>query len=121
MPDATPSRIRALAPALAVLALVLLAQLPLVLNPGYFSHDELQWAARAESGDTFPWLGVEAFQYRPLTFNLWLRLSRALFATPWAFHLVVVALGALNATLLASVLRHFGTSPAASVPCHAFR
>ena len=50
MPDATPSRIRALAPALAVLALVLLAQLPLVLNPGYFSHDELQWAARAESG-----------------------------------------------------------------------
>ena len=35
--------------ALAVLlfALVLLAQLPLILNPGYFSHDELQWAARA--------------------------------------------------------------------------
>ena len=47
MPDAATFRIRPLLPALAVLALVLLAQLPLVLNPGYFSHDELQWAARA--------------------------------------------------------------------------
>ena len=30
-----------------VLAGVLLAQAPLILNPGYFSHDELQWAAFA--------------------------------------------------------------------------
>ena len=45
MPDATPFRLRSLLPAVSVLAAVLLAQLPLVLNPGYFSHDELQWAA----------------------------------------------------------------------------
>jgi hypothetical protein len=114
MPDALPPRIRTLPPALAVVALVLLAQLPLVLNPGYFSHDELQWAARADAGDAFPWLGLEAFQYRPLTFNLWLWLSKALFATPWAFHLVVVALGALNAALLAVVLRRFGAPAVAS-------
>ena len=31
----------------AVFACVLIAQAPLVLNPGYFSHDELQWAAFA--------------------------------------------------------------------------
>ena len=102
-------------PAVAVLALVLLAQLPLVLNPGYFSHDELQWAARAESGAGFPWLAFDAFQYRPLTFNLWSWLSRQLFANPPAFHFVIVASGALVAALLATVLRRFGASVAASV------
>lgn len=112
MPDAATFRIRPLLPALAVLALVLLAQLPLVLNPGYFSHDELQWAARADAGGRFPWLGFDAFQYRPLTFNLWSWLSRELFATPQAFHAVVVALGALDAMLLAMVLRRFGASAA---------
>ena len=35
---------------LLAFALVVLAQLPLVLNPGYFSHDELQWAAHAVAG-----------------------------------------------------------------------
>ena len=60
---------------LAVFALVLLAQWPLVSNPGYFSHDELQWAARAGTTGPIPWeswTAVDAFQYRPLTFNLWL-------------------------------------------------
>ena len=116
MPDATPSsRLRTLLPALAVLALVLLAQLPLVLNAGYFSHDELQWAARADAGDGVPWLGFDAFQYRPLTFNLWLWLSRELFAAPQAFHAVVVALGALDAVLLAMVLRRFGAPAVVAV------
>lgn len=115
MPERTsPSRFRVLMPAVAVLALVLLAQLPLVLNPGYFSHDELQWAARADAGG-FPWLAFEAFQYRPLTFKLWSWLSRELFATPPAFHLVIVALGALDAAVLAMVLRGFGASAMAAV------
>ena len=115
MPDATPFRIRALLFALSVPALVLLVQLPLVLNPGYFSHDELQWAARAELPGGVAWLGFDAFQYRPLTFNVWLWLSRTLFGTPQAFHFAVVALGALNAALLATALRRFGASAAVSV------
>ena len=92
---------------------LLLLQAPLWLNPGYFSHDELQWAARA-SGPTLaglPWQGFgdwQDFQYRPLTFNLWMLLSRALFDTPQAFHLVLVLLGTFNAVLLASILRAAG-------------
>jgi hypothetical protein len=50
---------------------------PLALNPGWFSHDELQWAAFARPLDGVPiaagWLEVERFQYRPLTFELWLK------------------------------------------------
>ena len=36
--------------ALQVFALACLLQLPLALNPGYYSHDELQWAAFAADG-----------------------------------------------------------------------
>lgn len=92
----------------------LLLQLPLLLNPGYFSHDELQWAVFADAGVASPWHDVGAFQYRPLTFSLWMVLSRALFATPVLFHAVLVAWGALNASLLQGVGRGFGvaTKPA---------
>lgn len=94
-----------------LLALVLL-QAPLWLNPGYFSHDELQWASRA----ALPLAEVEflsftdwaSFQFRPLTFNLWLLLSHAMFETPRLFHAVFVLLGSLNAVLLANVLRRAG-------------
>lgn len=108
-------RPRHLAWLLAVPVLVLLAQLPLATNPGYFSHDELQWAAYAQARGGFPWLAVEAFQYRPLTFNLWLWLSRGLFAQPQAFHAMVLALGAANALLLALALRRFGATPRAAL------
>lgn len=97
---------------LLALALVLL-QAPLWLNPGYFSHDELQWAARAV-GPTLadlPWLSFgawEQFQFRPLTFNLWLVLSHTLFESPHLLHGVFVLLGTLNALLLAQVLRGAG-------------
>ena len=91
-----------------VFALACLLQLPLALNPGYYSHDELQWAVHAVDGVRVPWLDVSAFQYRPLTFNLWMRLSRTLFDTPMLFHAVLVAAGALNATLLFAVGRGFG-------------
>ena len=94
--------------ALQVFALACLLQLPLALNPGYYSHDELQWAVHAADGVQVPWLDVSAFQYRPLTFNLWMLLSRALFDTPMLFHAVLVAAGALNAALLFAVGRGFG-------------
>lgn len=97
---------------LLALAAVLL-QAPLWLNPGYFSHDELQWAARAmgPSVAELPFvslLAIDSFQYRPLTFNLWLLLSHALFETPRLFHVVFVLVGTLNALLLANVLRRAG-------------
>jgi hypothetical protein len=102
-----------LAPA-AVFALVLLAQLPLILNPGYFSHDELQWAAFATEGHPVAWTAIREFQYRPLTFSLWMWLSRAWFAQPQAFHAVLVAWGAANAALVCGLSRRFGmaTGPA---------
>jgi hypothetical protein len=95
------------------LPLLLLAlQLPLILNPGYFSHDELQWWARADVPWTdlpwVSWLDLSPLQYRPLTFNLWLLLAHAFAATPWLMHLVFVALGTLNAWLLARVLAGAG-------------
>jgi hypothetical protein len=102
-----------LAPA-AVFALVLVAQLPLILNPGYFNHDELQWAAFAADGRHVAWTAIGQFQYRPLTFNLWLWLSRALFAQPHAFHALLVAWGAVNAALVCGLSRWLGmaTGPA---------
>ncbi|MGI8561842.1 MAG: hypothetical protein ACR2J7_10530 [Luteimonas sp.] len=103
------------------LALVFVAQLPLVLNPGYFSHDELQWAVHAEAGRWVSWTDADTFQYRPLTFNLWQWLSRHAFATPQAFHAVVVALGAANAALAAALLRRLGVpGPAALAGALAF-
>lgn len=91
-----------------VFAAVFAAQLPLVLNPGYFSHDELQWAAHAADGNSVPWTKLGAFQYRPLTFNLWLLLSHTLFDWPQAFHAVLVALGAFNAMLAMLLARRLG-------------
>lgn len=90
--------------------LALLVQLPLCLNPGYLSHDELQWGAFADvaAWADLPWVSwtdVSTFQFRPLTFNLWLVLSHALFDTPRAFHLLFVLLGSCNALLLFDLLR----------------
>ena len=97
---------------LLVLVAALALQWPLLFNPGYFSHDELQWAALATSGAPSPWRDVTAFQYRPLTFSLWMALSRSLFASPMAFHAVLVSWGSLNAVLLYGVGRGFGLSRA---------
>lgn len=96
---------------LVVFVLAVLVQLPLALAPGYFSHDELQWAWRAGTVDFVPWWDDRStFQFRPLTFNLWMVLSRAFFDAPWAFHSVLVAWGAANAALLCAVGRRFGMS-----------
>jgi hypothetical protein len=84
--------------------------LPLALNPGWFSHDELQWAAFARPLDGVPaaagWLEIGRFQYRPLTFELWLALASWLAESPRLHHAVHAALGlavalALRGTLVA--------------------
>ena len=93
---------------LLVFLLALALQLPLILNPGYFSHDELQWADFAVTGTPAGWQDVGHFQYRPLTFSMWMALSRALFATPLLLHGVLVLWGALNALLLCLAGRGFG-------------
>ncbi|TZF90765.1 hypothetical protein [Cognatilysobacter lacus] len=95
--------------------LALLLQLPLIANPGYFSHDELQWGARAIDGVRADWSGVGALQYRPLTFAIWLALSRALFESPMLFHLAIAMFGALNATLLVAVVLRAGAAPRAAL------
>lgn len=100
--------------AVLVFVLALAVQWPLVANPGYFSHDELQWAAFAAAGTPPGWGAFDAFQYRPLTFALWMALSRALFELPVLFHAAVVALGSLNAALLALAARGFGLPPRAA-------
>lgn len=92
-----------------LLLLLLLLQLPLIANPGYFSHDELEWLARADapSWTALPWvswLDFSPLQYRPLTFNVWLVLARTCASTPELMHFVFVCLGTANAWLLARVL-----------------
>lgn len=89
--------------------LLLLLQLPLIANPGYFSHDELQWLARADVPSWnaltwVSWLDFSPLQYRPLTFNIWLVLARTCGSTPELMHFVFVCLGIANAWLLARVL-----------------
>jgi hypothetical protein len=101
--------------AVAVSALAFLVQLPLIFNAGYFSHDELQWAAFADlpanqRRPLWDWAVLADFQYRPLTFELWMRLSRHLFAFPPAFHAVLVAWGAVNAAMLAALARGLGVA-----------
>jgi hypothetical protein len=102
------------APARTWILFVLVAlagQFLLLANPGYFSHDELQWGAFAQAGSLaqLDWQDFgdwRAFQFRPLAFDLWLLLSRALFATPWAMHALFVAIGtAIGAGLLALLAR----------------
>lgn len=98
-----------------LLLAMLLAQALLLLNPGYFSHDELQWGAAADvAGWTqLPWMGWldwGTFQYRPLTFNLWLLLSHGVFERPMLFHAAWVLFGSINGLLLACVLRHAGAT-----------
>lgn len=113
MPLRVPSLPRFGAPALFVLLLLL--QLPLICNSGYFSHDELQWWARADvaTWTQLPWMSwtdLSVFQYRPLTFNLWLLFAHWLAPTPYWMHLAIVALGSANAILLARCVEGMGTT-----------
>lgn len=98
---------------LLVLLLACLAQWTLALNPGYFSHDELQWGAAADvppgmALPWFPWTDATMLQWRPLTFNAWLLLSNALFETPRAMHALWVLMGSSIAAGLAWLLLRMG-------------
>jgi hypothetical protein len=98
-----------------VMAWILILHSPLIFNPGYLSHDELQWAyeATAHQGPAFInslWGDVHAFQYRPLTFSLWMLISRQCFDHPFAFHAIVVSASALNAAMLSVVLLRAGAN-----------
>lgn len=107
--------LRVIWPVMLVAIVCVLVQWPLVTNPGYFSHDELQWASFAGSAGPiqwFPWTAIGTFQFRPLTYNLWLWLSREFFAEPQVFHFVLVAWGAVNCAALYLLGRRFGVQPA---------
>ena len=93
---------------LAILAF--LFNIGLVMNPGYFSHDELGWGYKTfeRSLSDIPWYNIleyKEFHYRPLNFNLWLFLSYYFFDTPQLFHLVLLTLGLVNSYLLYLILR----------------
>lgn len=118
-PAATPTE-GGLRLALLALLLASLAGLPLVANPGYFHIDEYAWQhiADPQSGyvaRALDWGAIEKPQYRPLTFHLWVWLSRMLFATPMLFHAVFVLGTAVVAMLLARALRAAGTRPAVAL------
>lgn len=88
---------------------------PLATNPGWFSHDELQWGGRATVAHfgALPWVDwtdVDTFQWRPLTFNLWLVLAWIGFASPPLMHTLWLLLGAGVTLLLYSCLRKRGAS-----------
>jgi hypothetical protein len=109
----------------ALFAALFIVQAPLWLNPGYFSHDELQWGAYADVASLaeMRWVGwtqVEAFQYRPLTFNLWQVISYFLFEWPFAFHALFVILGTLNALALAALVRRDLGTAASALAAFAF-
>ncbi len=86
----------------------------LIVNPGYYSHDELGFGFHSQGfGDRalsdinwFSFLNLQAPQYRPITFNLWLFISHFLFQYPPLFHFVVVLLGlACGIALYALILQ----------------
>lgn len=104
---------------ITVFLTALFVQLPMVFNPGFFSHDELQWASRANVGSVsqlpwVAWLDLDAYQYRPLTFNLWLWLSHHGFDHPKLFHAIWVLWGTINALMLSVIGRKRGLSQAAA-------
>ena len=101
---------------LLFLLIAFLIVLPLVFNPGYFSSDDLQWLAFADTPTLHDvpwnaWFDFSPFQYRPLTFNLWLLLSHCIGYQPIAMHLVRVLFGLASAWLLRSVMLQFGVVP----------
>ncbi|MGH8029367.1 MAG: hypothetical protein ACREO3_05470 [Arenimonas sp.] len=117
--DAPPAAL----PVRAWIAFVLVAlagQAWLLTNPGYFSHDEIQWGAFAQAGplaalDWQTFADWRAFQFRPLTFDLWLLLSRALFASPTAMHALFVLLGTSIGAGLLTLLARLHVAPRVAV------
>lgn len=79
--------------------------------PGYYSHDELQWlglAQTARSLTALPWVDfadLAPFQYRPLTFNLWLLLAYLGDERTEFMHGAFALLAVADALLLVALLR----------------
>lgn len=96
---------------IAAAAAFALANIGHLSNPGWFSHDELQWGWQAQQGLTHDWLDDAPFQYRPLTFQLWLLIARGLFDHPQAYHALWIAFGFGVCALLFAVLRRAGLAP----------
>ena len=108
-----PSRTRAALAWPAAAAAFALWHLPLALAPGWFSHDELQWQARAavDSLAALPfsdWGALDRFQWRPLTFDLWLLLAWLGGGSPARMHALWLALGFALCALLYGTLRRAG-------------
>ena len=103
-----------------VLAFGLLAQWLLILNPGYFSHDELQRAVASDAPSIasvhwVSWTDVSPLQYRPLTLNLWLVVSHLAFDHPLAYHGLWVLIGVLEGALFFLLLRRMAVSRTVAV------
>ncbi len=95
------------------LAVAVLIQIPLALNTGYFNHDELQWLALADTDSISQvpwdsWTDFSVFQYRPLTFNLWLFLSHFFGYKPVLMHTIQSVFAITNALLLRRCVMTFG-------------
>ena len=84
-----------------IISLILIAcllNLGIIVNPGYYSHDELGFGYYSQGLGSrrlteIPWSSIFDFsvpQYRPITFNLWLLTSHFLFNYPPLFHLFVL-------------------------------
>lgn len=113
MQDFVPDSRRA---AITFLLIALLLQLPLIFNRGYFNHDELQWLSLSDTATwaQVPWVAlgaIDVFQYRPLTFNLWLTFSHLFGYVPTAMHAVWVLIGVANAALLRACALRLGARP----------
>jgi hypothetical protein len=100
---------------LLVIALGLLAHLLLLLDPGYFSQDELHWAAFSDVPNiaSIPWASwtnVSPLQYRPLAFNLWFVISHFAFDHPMAYHGLWLSIGGLESALFFLLLRRLAVA-----------
>lgn len=99
----------------AVSACAALVVLGLSANRGYFSHDELQWLAFADTDGWphVPWTdfsAIDTFQYRPVTFKLWLALMHVLGYRPMAMHAAIAGIGLANALLLRACALRLGAT-----------
>ena len=97
-----------------LLAAVLL-QWPVLFSSGYFSHDELQWLSFAQRpwGELFDLVSfsdIRQFQYRPLTFDLWLIVSHVFGESPVMMHIARGGLGVVSGGLLALLVYRLGAS-----------
>ena len=100
---------------LIFLLAAMVLQWPVLLNVGYFSHDELQWLSFAqrpwgELFDLVSFADIRQFQYRPLTFDLWLIVSRIFGESPVMMHVVRGGFGVAAGGLLALLIHWLGAS-----------